>query len=175
MGYSKCWCWGWSKRYYLLHPWIWIKDLFYNCKYAYQRVMRGWSDADAFNLNYWLADILPNMLRYLADDISYPGQGEFDTWEKWHNWLVETAANVERLRENAIENEWDERFYEESERLRRTKHENGAYIFFYEETPEYKVLKDKWFARAKEIGEYQVGLAARTFAEIGKNFYDLWS
>jgi hypothetical protein len=40
-------------------------DLYYNIKYAYQRVIRGWSDRDTWSIDYHLSTIIPEMMRHL--------------------------------------------------------------------------------------------------------------
>ncbi len=41
------------------------RDLYYNIKYAYQRVVRGWSDRDTWSIDNHLATIIPEMMRHL--------------------------------------------------------------------------------------------------------------
>ncbi len=63
-------------------------DLSYNCKkvkFFFQRGKRGWADCDVWNVDGYLAKIIPPMLKRLKETThSYPGYGEGKTPEDWN-------------------------------------------------------------------------------------------
>jgi hypothetical protein len=57
--------------YSLSHPWIIIEYVFRQVKYAYQRVVRGWDDRAIWSIDYYLAKLIPELLKALKK--SMPG------------------------------------------------------------------------------------------------------
>lgn len=65
-----------------------------------QRGRRGWSDEDAWGIYYYLGDIIPQMLRHMAETTcSYPGVEPYETPEKWRVKLNELADKIGAYRE----------------------------------------------------------------------------
>ena len=65
-------------------------------------------------MNDWLLEILPDMLRALAEKASgYPGSLPFDTEEKWRDWLTDLARRFEYCQEDKVlaRNEYAEEYY----------------------------------------------------------------
>jgi hypothetical protein len=60
-----------NTKWYLTHPWLFVDNLFRNIKWAFQRVFRGWDDKSVWDINYFLTDILPPMIKKL-DKQGYP-------------------------------------------------------------------------------------------------------
>jgi hypothetical protein len=56
---------GYRAYYALLRPWKILRYIKYEIKYAWQRVFRGWDDKATWNLNYYLANIIPQILKEL--------------------------------------------------------------------------------------------------------------
>lgn len=169
------WTWPYSKRYYLTHPWKWFKELWSNIKAAYMRARYGWCYTDAWECGYWLLEILPQLLRHIANHgCGYPGKGEFDTYEKWQNWLLKTASQLEALQEDNwyAQNEYEEQFNLINEHARNErKTENGVSIS-YKYTPEEEEINRKYFSRTRELceeREKQLGeIGMRIFKQIPK-------
>jgi len=68
-------------------------------------------------MNDWLLEILPDMLRALAEKASsYPGSLPFDTEEKWHDWLSDLAWRFEYCQENKVfaRNKYDREYHKAS-------------------------------------------------------------
>lgn len=76
-----------------------IKDIPYNLrkiKWFFQRGKRGWADCDTWGLDHYLARIMPEMLRYLQENLhSYPGYDEASTCGKWYDILEELIEGWE--------------------------------------------------------------------------------
>ena len=93
MNYNNVWYFAYGKRYYLTHPWQWIKEVGYNIRAAWQRATRGWTYMDVWNMDTWFLHTIPPMLRYLAENgNTYPGVEPFDGEygpQRWKDWLIE--------------------------------------------------------------------------------------
>lgn len=149
-----------SCRYYLTHPWLFIKEFFQNCNHAWRRAIYGWTWEDCWNLDDWLLNILPEMLRHMADHGSgYPGSKPFETPEKWHDWLHSVADVLESLQEDNwySQNEYKEDF--------RRKWPAGK---------DFDTVKELYFARTKELTEEREKLLIDTGIQIFKNLNLLW-
>lgn len=57
-----------AAHYTLTHPWEILREYKRQLKWAYQRVFRGWDDRAVWSLNYFLADIIPSILKKLKED-----------------------------------------------------------------------------------------------------------
>ena len=70
---------GCSTKYYITHPWKWIKETYYNFKNAWKRAINGYCYPDWCNFDEWFKEIAPSMLRDIADKgYGYPGVKPFD-------------------------------------------------------------------------------------------------
>lgn len=58
----------WGVRRWAKRIWEAPSDSYYACKYAYQRLTRGWDDRAVWSIDYWLDDKMPAMLRQLKRD-----------------------------------------------------------------------------------------------------------
>lgn len=68
------WNWGASGRYYITHPWIWFKELWYNITDAYNRMTKGYCAADWMNFDNWFKQVASDMFRDMAmHSHGYPG------------------------------------------------------------------------------------------------------
>ena len=82
--------------YYMLrHPRLYVKYFFYALRDCYHRIRYGFCPSDVFDMDSYLARLLPAMLRQLADGYGYPGDDEFPTNEAWTSYLNECASNIE--------------------------------------------------------------------------------
>lgn len=70
------------------------KYVLYNIKSMHQRATRGWADRDTWNIDCYLAEIMPPMLRHFKEtSISYPG-GDI-TEKMWDQILLELIEGFE--------------------------------------------------------------------------------
>lgn len=157
-----------SKRYYLLHPWSFIAATGCNIKTAWQRITRGWSDRDTWNLNDYLLEILPEMVDYLREHtLGYPNN--FEEPEQWDAFLkLEIINRLKNAREEQtiLKNEYQEAFDAIPTRM-----ENGHLIL---SDKEKSVLK-KWASRQQEIFEWQKEELEKGLNAMGNVFWDLWN
>lgn len=70
-----------------------LKYFFKKIKWSFQRITRGYSDYDIYNLYYWLIRVIPSAIRDLEKDLhGFP----FDmTEEAWKNYLLDMASHFE--------------------------------------------------------------------------------
>ena len=156
--------WPYRKMYYVTHPWKWITTLISNLRCAWQRVTKGYSDYDVYEMYDFILHLIPNMLADMATSEigAYPGTEEFDTFEKWQDYLMGIAGEFTTLQDDWPEsqerNEYAAKWLEEL----RQKH------------PIDKELRDKYFGRCKELMEEQNAATRKAFAHLAEHFYGLW-
>jgi len=172
MSFNNAIEWGRPLRYYLIHPIKFFKDFGCNVRAAYRRVKNGWCYTDAYNLDYWLLDVLPPMLRAISEEPAYPGTGKFDTYEKWQAWLREQAAKLEQCREDAMKNKYEDDFMKACEQRNAVK---GITVNYDISDEEFKQLRDNYFNEIQRIHNLQTQLVKEVFEELGENFFCLWS
>ena len=147
-------------QYYLTHPHIFFRHLKYNIRDAWQRITRGYCDSDVFNMDYWFLDIMPPMLRDIANADSYIMLGEDGTREDWHDWLCDLAWRMERCHPDNTDdrNEFAAEYNE--------TWNNGTRV------PD--VLVDKYLDRENEILAENSEEIKRILNDMGEHFFALW-
>lgn len=179
MNDNNVWYFAYGKRYYLTHPWKWIKEAAYNIRDAWHRTTRGWTYMDAYNMDTWFLYTIPSMLRYLAENShSYPGVEPFDGeegWQRWKDWLLETADLFDTGLED-WQNKHNEYYDEYIKHLMDNweppkKDENG---FLVHKTREFTELDKKYFARAEELMNQGKRNVHEALNRISQQFYFLW-
>ena len=166
------------KSYYLTHPWKWFKEIWLNLRAGWHRATKGYCYTDLWNMDDWFLTIFPKMLRELADKhCAYPGVKPFDTSEKWERWLKEMAENLEYCASDPDEeNEYDKPFFEmcEERRYSSASSDEMITISYTYDDEESKELRDKYFARNKELSDARRKLLEETMAELGLYLRNLW-
>ena len=171
--------WSYRKRYYLIHSWKWFQELFSNMRAAYHRIKFGWCYTDVWELGYWILEILPPMLRYLAENgHGYPGDNEFPTYESWQAWLLKMAANIESVQEENVEkqNEYEEDFHN-SFNMRPPKEEYPGSKFLtitWNESPDHKEISKKYFERMQKLAQWREIRLVEIFTELARKIPTLW-
>lgn len=151
-------------RYYLIHPWKWFYHLGINIRDAWLRIIKGYCYRDVWNWDDWFCSIVPKMLRHMADyGSAYPGEKPFDTPEKWHKWLYETAHKIERL---GYDN-WMEDSNEYSKEYDASFENNWR--------PEkIEEIREKYYARGKEIHKTREQILENFGRDFFRYFDRLW-
>ena len=166
---------AYRKRYYLTHPWKFIKETGQNFRAAWHRATLGYAYRDIWELGPQLLEILPPMLRHLE---KYHCGSPCDmTDEEWTQWLHDMANSIERLQEENWEkqNEYADEFFRVSEEMRREKRlENGGLRITWSDEPDYKVLTKKYFARCEELNKQWDIEAEKVGSLLFKNLTKLW-
>ncbi len=159
---NSVWRWPYSTRYYFTHPWKWFKHLGQNIRDAYRRARYGWTYGDVWDMDMWMMNTLPPMLRHMADKgCAYPGRPPFETIEKWHKWLHAMAD----LLESGFEDNQDKcnEYYNE-------------YMEHLFDPPETRVteMDNDYFNRAAEIAKDAEANVANAMRQLGEHFFELW-
>ena len=170
---------GYSVRHYITHPWKFFKDAHYNLKNAWQRITKGYCDMDAYNMDNWIINVFPPMLRTIADKgCAYPGSEPFDAPEKWHEWLHKIADEIEKCKEDGVEgqNEYAKQFEEACYRAARAeiKDERGFISSSFNFTSEDDEVRKKYFQRFDQLNKEREERIRWVFEELGKHFDCLW-
>lgn len=165
-----------AKRYYLTHPWKWVKDIKRNIADTYRRAKYGWTWVDVWNFDSWFLTIAPDMLRHMADKGSaYPGREPFETPEQWHDWLYEMAGLLETGRED-WQDKHNEYYKEYMDHIMDDweppiKDKSG---FYHSKPKEQTELQKKYFARAAELAEEGQKNVERALTSMAPHFHCLW-
>ena len=69
-----------------------IKSIFYSLDNALQRAIRGWCYVDASDIVYFLHEILPDMLKYRANN--YPYYPALLDEDKWRETLLKMRKDI---------------------------------------------------------------------------------
>lgn len=147
---------SYNRRYYLTHPWKLITDLWIGAKNLWHRARYGYAYIDAWNMSSAWCEMGANMLAHLAEyGCAYPGNGEFDTPEKWHAHLEDMAR---RLRKCA-DIDWD--------------NENEYYVDYFNDLGNDK-LRQKYWQRSRELQAVRMAFIRETFEEFARNFDCYW-
>lgn len=158
------------KQYYapMRYPSNWKRNarlFFRQFKWAYQRATRGFADSDTWDMDSWLLDLLHDSLNYLAENtISYPADKEFDTFEKWANYLKDIAQKLYQAQE-------ENHYYAEPSYAKWAewldKHNDK---FFTSENPYSKDM----FIESMENDKKRMADFEEAWAKLGKVFFNLW-
>ena len=140
-------------RYYLTHPWKFVRECFINLKNAWMRITRGWCYTDLWNMNDYLTDVMIDMFRMLAlKHDGYPGKEPFKTDTEWTSWLYYIAGELEATKEEFYQNknEFKNEYYKELDNWTSEfeEDENGNLIHKANEQSE---ISKKYFAREIEL------------------------
>lgn len=109
----KCGIYSWAPRFWFRN----LKQLIRNCKFAYQRVTRGYADCDIWDFDSYLSELIINGSKHLADTThSYPvklaNDEVINDYQKWQEYLYKMASHFEKVNEL----EWEFANYEEIEK-----------------------------------------------------------
>lgn len=151
------WKTSYSKRWLLTHPWIAIREFWYNLRAAYWRSKYGFASRDVWEFGFWFLDVVPQMLKYLAENgCGYPGDDKFPTPESWRDHLLSIANLLENARDEVRDkkNEYYPQYVEETNKNWKREwitDEKGNRIY----QPIDSTITKKYFAREKELSDEQ--------------------
>ena len=177
------WNFPYSRKYYLTHPWKLLRSIHANIHNLLHRAKYGFSYTDVWDFCTWYPQVGSEALKFLAlHNDGYPGIIPWETPEEWHDYLLELAHKLERCASTIDfeaydkNNEYSEQFYEMSKTLHRYEidPETGFHISYTDETPEFIELRDKYFAREKELAEEYKQFRKDVGAELFENLERIW-
>ena len=177
------WSYPYKKTYYLTHPWKWMKDLYWNMRNFIHRGRYGYAYVDVWNFCDWYPRVGAAALEYLALHKSgYPGVKPWDTPEAWEEYLHYLSKRLKRCADSQDicfgeeRNEYAEEFHEAFKNLtyHEKHHDDGSVTTWRDETEEFKALRDKYFAREREIQKTDQEYIEQTYKWIGEDLGRLW-
>jgi len=78
-----------SSYYIITHPWKILDEWMDQLKWAWQRVFRGWDDRAVWSINYYLSNLIPQLVKKLKEDnIGIPAK-MFDGFPQDENYNYE--------------------------------------------------------------------------------------
>ena len=164
-----------STRYYLLHPWKWIKQFFSNLHAAWMRATKGYCYSDIWNLSDWFCEIIPPMLRHLADNGA--GHPADTSPEQWHEWLYEMAQSIENIQCDTWfddNNEYAEDYNRSLENELYNLEQSGGLQITFSNNPPYEEIRKLYYTRARELSEIRQQAIDDVFKQLGQRFDSLW-
>lgn len=148
-----------------------IKQFFRNLKWAWQRVTRGYSDYDIFDLDYWLVRLLPQAIRTLESKLH--GHPYDITEEEWRKYLIEMATHFENY--NA---EWGNPVDLPSFSIQEIFEKNGVKLHRLGidevKNQDYKEKHKLWLEEEKKHNEYIKEELHKGLSMLEARFGDLW-
>ncbi len=161
---------GYGTRYYLTHPWYWLREWRKKLVFAWQRITRGYADWDVWDLDQWMLEILPRMLDQLADNThTYP----LDIGDKeWSKYLHGLASNLRLCTDEAADklNEYYDEFH--NNLILHTEKKDDGFTHAHVEINDE--IRDNYFKRCKEIWQEIEAIREETFADIGRSLPEMW-
>ena len=154
-------------------PFKWLKTFFQSFKIARDRIVKGWSPSDVWNLDNYVNHILGNGLQYLADNhMAYPGDDTFPNSEAWEKWL---RAQAKAFQDANIDNDKDNPFaqrywkYVETSEWKTTKE---GQTFLRMNCP--MDLQNKYYEMDRTIQKRKDAAVRLAFRELGEHWGKLW-
>ena len=145
------WTYPYSRRYYWRHPWVLLKDFWWNIKAAYWRSKYGFAPHDVWEFGYAFLEVVPQMLKYLAENGSgYPGDEEFPTPESWRNHLISIANLLENARD-AVRDEKNEYYPAYRDKINGNWRPDDAETFTPDDIVKRYIDRDVELAREQDI------------------------
>ena len=148
-----------------------IKQLFKNLKWAWQRINRGYSDLDIWDLDSWLIRLLPQAIRTLESKLS--GHPYDMTEEEWQAYLLEMAGHFENYYvewENPIDLpsfSIEELFKKDGEVLHRLSIDEVK-------NPNYQEKHKLWKEEEEKHAQYMKEELHKGLSMLEARFGDLW-
>lgn len=176
------WTYSYRKSYYLTHPWKWWKDTYWNFRNWWHRGKYGFAYVDVWEWGVWWPKVGAAAMKYLAEHgHGYPGVEPWETPEKWHDYLIKLSdllkwcGDSQDILFTEDQNEYKAQMDEILKRTRRRmENEDGSVTDYLEMTFKDKIVRDKYFAREKELEEENDAQRAKILEEIGSRLPRYW-
>ena len=145
--FKNCMPYSWK------HPKGWLENLecFGRClKWGYQRITKGISDYDIWELDNHMTDVWIEGIKYLADKgHGYPGTEEFPTDTSWQSYLYKIIELLRKSQEDYEFGEYANKYQKNYEAI--------ANVFPREaRTPEENEMVKKWLEEEKRISDLRL-------------------
>ncbi len=157
-----------------------------------QRYERGYADIDVWDISEWFINVMTPMLRQLKEthhgSPAYLGKNyvnedgvmvNTECHKEWDKILDRMIFLLGEMREETrtLKNPYTDdckKMMEEFREKYREK-ENASHEFAdLRNTPEYKTIQDRYYAKAKELDLYSDQCKNEFFELFSKHFWELW-
>lgn len=183
-------------------PLAYLQQIGRCCKYSYQRITKGYCDKDSWNVNYYLEELIPAILKELSDnhhgspilldnDIPCDNSGNTptnldDVWtgalEKmiflWNESKDETCTQVNPYNEEyeRCREEFNQKYGLYGEKLRTEKEieEGSCSMHFMDELPEYQSIYNRWSEANFALKHYKESCRNEAIDLLKKYWTCLW-
>ena len=153
------------------YPSNWIKNarlFFRQFKWAYQRITKGYCDADYWDLDSHLTELMAQSIKELADNThGYPGNKEFPTYESWKNYLYRIVYLLNYSLKDDLPNPYEDAWLAILDKKDTFNNINNS-------TPEEKAITDKFLDVEVENDKKKYAAQQEALKMIQHCFNDLW-
>lgn len=153
-----------------------VAQFFRNCKYAVQRVKKGYCDRDTWDMDRYLGSLLPAMLQDLADNTqSYPfkiDEEEQKDGQKWIDILHEMVQHFNNIDEDA-DNEATRGVNKAWEEMDKYVNWEGTKPNFIDKE-KYDVANKAWSDAITKHCQFMESEKDKALDMLKKHFFDLW-
>ena len=157
---TKFRCSPYLKRYVFEN----IKWYLYEIKYAWQRMLYGYSYSDVVDADYFFLNTMANVLEDLKNTTNgYPATEEsFESWKEKLGYIVFCLREADS--DTCSKNQPYFDFIDDKDYVKLSEDEKSK----------YDIEKKKWFNREEAIGSYRNDMAMIALDLIKENFGKLW-
>ena len=154
------------------YPANWIKNIrvfFRQFKWAYQRITRGYSDIDWYDMDTHLTMLISQMLRTMADEgMGYPGNEEFPTYDSWKDYLYKIIYYLNYSIQDSMPNEYEDAWLKTWENRPINEWLNK------EQSPEDKEVTNKYLDKELENDNKKYAAAQKALKMLAHVWGNLW-
>ena len=157
---TKFRCSPYLKRYVFQN----IKWYLYEIKYAWHRMLYGYSYSDVVDADYFFLNTMANVLEDLKNTTNgYPATEEsFESWKEKLGYIVFCLREADS--DTCSKNQPYFDFIDDKDYVKLSEDEKSK----------YDIEKKKWFNREEAIGSYRNDMAMIALDLIKENFGKLW-
>ena len=136
----------------------------YEIKYAWQRMLYGYSYSDVVDADYWFVSTMANVLEDLKNTTNgYPATEEsFESWKEKLGYIVFCLREADS--DTCSKNQPYFDFLDDKDYVKLSEDEKSK----------YDIEKKKWFDREGAIDSYRNDMALIALDLIKENFGKLW-
>lgn len=163
-----------------------IKQFFRNIKYAYQRITKGYCDADCWALDSFYSELFYHTLKQLADKThGMPGKWSLEgkAFDDWENYLREMAEHFLNTQEDNLDipiNQEVMKLWEEMNLYRGepifigTSKGTCKLEYDYTDQEQFDIAQKRWLDKEEEAAEFRINEKDKAFDMMKEVFFDLW-
>jgi hypothetical protein len=134
-----------------------IREPFLRLKWAYQRITRGYSDFDCYDLTQFYGELIGESLAHFSANIhSFPINDHYSTFETWQEALSSAADDFKIIKQYEVDNGKVQSYIKRK--------------VMFDEPLDVKI----WMRHDEEDNEIRSAAMERAFSFLKENWFDLW-